>query len=93
VLAFGQKLTVGLLATITLTSSVRSASAILKCILEVVFCEAVQHRPNSLLCHLNLCQNGCFQLYLQSGKQKSNVSGDCSHVVLGKKNSLVKKDV
>jgi hypothetical protein len=51
VLPSGQKLTLGLLATITLevthllrVCTVPSASAIYKCILEVVFCKSDQHR-------------------------------------------------
>jgi hypothetical protein len=42
-----------------------------KCILKVVFCKSVQHRPRFCLGHLNCVQMSAFHFYLQSGKQQS----------------------
>jgi hypothetical protein len=89
----GQKLTLGLVATITLeVLSFRAYApfpAILpffKCILDVVFCEGVQHHLRFCLDHLNCVKMADFQFYLQSGKQKKvGWVGDDSHVVFGQK--------
>jgi hypothetical protein len=76
----GKKLILGLLATITIPS----ASAIFKRILEVVFCEGVQHRLQFCLNHFSCIKMEAFQFYLQLGKQrKVGLVGDDSHVVLG----------
>jgi hypothetical protein len=85
VLPSGQRLTLGLLATVTLeVVSFRSYalfSALLpffKCVMEVVFCEGVQHR--FCLHHLNYVKMADFH----SGKQtKVGWLGDGSHVVFG----------
>jgi hypothetical protein len=69
------------MATITLdvvpfhAYAVPSAYAIFICILEVVFCEGVQHCLLFFLDHLNCVKMAAFQFYLQSRKQKSWVSG------------------
>jgi hypothetical protein len=58
----------------------------LKFILEVVFCEAVQHRLRFYLDHLSCVKTAAFQFYLQSGKQrKVGLVGDDSHVVFDQK--------
>jgi hypothetical protein len=58
--------------------TVTSASAILKCIMEVVFCKGVQHR-------LRFCLDHCVKMaafYLQLGKQrKEGWVWDESHIV------------
>jgi hypothetical protein len=81
-----------LLATITLEGVTFRTYALFlafltffKCILEVIFCEGVQHYQQFCLDHLNCVKMVAFQLYLQLGK-KGNVwwVGDGSHVVLGK---------
>jgi hypothetical protein len=46
-----------------------------KCILEVVFCEGVQHHLWSCLDHRNCVKRAVFQFDLQLGKQKSMVGG------------------
>jgi hypothetical protein len=94
------KLTLSLLATITLEKcpyvSLHSSSFsvnILKCILEVVFCEGVQAPPAILPRSPKMRENG--GLYALSSiweTQKSRVVRDDSHVILGK-NSLDKRDV
>jgi hypothetical protein len=96
VLASGQKLTLGLLATITLKVVPFRAYVpfpallpFLNCTLEVVFCEGVQHRLRFCLEHLNCVKMAAFQFYFQSGKQKSRVGG----LVFSVKNSLLKKEV
>jgi hypothetical protein len=69
VLPSGQKLTSGLLATITLEVVPLRASSISKFILEVVvFCEGVQCRLPFCLDHLNPAKMAASQFYLQSGK-------------------------
>jgi hypothetical protein len=56
----------------------------LKCILEVVFCEGVQHRPRFCLDHHICVKMAAFQFYLQLGKQrKVGWVGDESHIVFG----------
>jgi hypothetical protein len=64
-----------------------------KCILEVVFCEGVQHRLRFCLNHLNYLKMAAFQ-FLSSIKEteKSRVGGVDSHVVFLQK-LLVKKEV
>jgi hypothetical protein len=44
-----------------------------KCILEVVYCEAVQHRLCFCLDRLSCVKMAAFQLHLQSGKHKSRM--------------------
>jgi hypothetical protein len=44
--------------------------AIFKCIMEVMFCEAVQHRLRFRLDDLGCVKMAVFQFYLQSTKQK-----------------------
>jgi hypothetical protein len=57
-----------------------------KCILEVVFCESVQHRLRFCLDHLNCVKMAAFQFYLLSGKQRTvKWVGNDSHVVFGYK--------
>jgi hypothetical protein len=59
---------------------------------EIVICEAVQHRLRFCLDRVNCVKMAAFQLYLQSENQrKVGRMGDGSHVVFGKKKSLVKK--
>jgi hypothetical protein len=41
-----------------------------KCILQVVFCEGLQHRMRFCLDHHSCIKMAAFQSYLQSGKQK-----------------------
>jgi hypothetical protein len=55
-----------------------------KCILEVVFCEGVQHHLRFYLDHLSCVKMAAFQFYHQSGKQRKVrwVGGD-SCVVFG----------
>jgi hypothetical protein len=55
-----------------------------KCILEVVFCEGVQHRLQLCLHYLSCVKMMAFQFYLLSRKQKSKVGGDDSHIAFGK---------
>jgi hypothetical protein len=62
-----------------------SASAIFKCILEVMFCEGVRHLLRFFLDHLSCVNMAAFQFYLQSGRQrKAEWVEDDSHVVFGK---------
>jgi hypothetical protein len=93
VLPSGQKLTLDLLTTIALKvvpfrvhAQFPARLPCLKCILEVGFCEGVQHRLRFCLSHLNCVKMASFKFYLQSGKQ-INVGwvGDDGHVVLGQK--------
>jgi hypothetical protein len=91
----------GLLANITLEvvpfrsyAPFPALLSLFKCILEVVFCEGVQHRLRLCLDHLNCVKMAAFQFHLQSGKQrKVGWLGEDSQVVFGKKKSLVKKKV
>jgi hypothetical protein len=65
--------------------TVPSASAIFKCILEVVFCEDVQHSLRFCLDHLN-CQNDGLSVLSSIGeKRKVGWVGDEGHVVFGLK--------
>jgi hypothetical protein len=80
--AIWSKLTLGLLATITLEVVPFGAYApfpallsSFKSILEVVFCEGVRHRLRFCLSILSCVKMVAFQFYLQSGKQKSRVDG------------------
>jgi hypothetical protein len=80
VLPSGRKLTLGLLATITLEVVPFRAYApfpallsFFKCNLEVVFCEGVQYRLRFYLDRHNCVKMAAFQFYLQSGKQKKVV--------------------
>jgi hypothetical protein len=59
--------------------------------MEVVFFEGVQRRLLFCLDHLNCAKMEAFNLFLGSGKQKSRVGGDDSHVVFGKKNPWWKR--
>jgi hypothetical protein len=72
---FGQKLTLGLLAIITLEEVPFRAYApfsvlqpFFTCILEIVFCEGFQHRLRFCLDHLNCVKLVAFQFYFQSAK-------------------------
>jgi hypothetical protein len=65
-----------------------------KYILEVVFCEGVQHHLRFCLDPLNCVKMAAFQFYLQSGKQRKLWRGqvrqvgwvwDDSHIVFSKK--------
>jgi hypothetical protein len=88
-----QKLTLSLLATITLKAVLLCAYALFpvllpffKCILEVVFCESVLHCLRLCLDHISCVKIAAFQLYLQSGNQrKVGWVGDDSHVVFYQK--------
>ncbi len=105
----GQKLILRLLATITLKvvafhtyTSVPAILPFLKCILEAMFCEGVQHCLHFCLDHLNCVRLAAFQLHLQS-KEQRKISGsqvrrvglveDDSDVVFGLKKSMVKREV
>jgi hypothetical protein len=93
VLPCGEKLTLGLLANITLEVAPFCAYAsfpallpILKCILEVVFCEGVQHRLQFCLDDLSCVKMAAVQFYLHSEEQrKVRLGGNDSHVVIVKK--------
>jgi hypothetical protein len=98
-LASGQKLTLGLLATISLEevpfrvfAPFPSLLPFFKCIVKVVFCEGSQHRLRFCLDHFICVKMATFQFYLQSGKQRKVAGGqvrrvewvwDDSHVVSG----------
>jgi hypothetical protein len=82
VLPSGQKLTLGLLSTITLEavpfctcSPFPALLPFLKCTLEIVFCEDVQHRLRFCLNRLNCVKMAASQSYLQSEKQRKVVFG------------------
>jgi hypothetical protein len=100
VLPSGKKLTLSLLATITLDvvpfraySPFLAHLPFLKCILEVLFCESVQHRLRFCLDHFSYVKIAAFQFCLPSEKNEYvRRVGDVSHVVLVK-NSPVKKEV
>jgi hypothetical protein len=70
-----------------------------KCILEVVFCEGVQHRLQVCLDHLSCIEVTAFQFYLQPGKQRKVAEGqvwrlgglEVTVMLFFVKNSLVKK--
>jgi hypothetical protein len=89
----GQKLTLGLLATITLEvvpfctyAPFPAFLPFFKCVLVVVSCEGVQHRLQFCLDHLNCLKMVALQFYLQSGKQrKVGWVEDDSHVCFGEK--------
>jgi uncharacterized membrane protein len=73
-----KKLTLSLLATITLkvvTFHVYAPFSVLlpffKCILEISFCEGAQHYLRLCLDHLSCVKMVAFQFYLQLRKQKS----------------------
>jgi hypothetical protein len=67
-------------------STFPSASAIFKCLLEVLFCEGVQHRLPFYLNNLSCAEMAAFHSHLQSGKQRKVGSvGDDSHVKFGQK--------
>jgi hypothetical protein len=77
VLPCDRKLTLGLLTTnnieVLLFCTYAPFSAILpflKCILEVVLCEGVQHRLRFCFDHLNSVKMTAFQFCLQSGKKR-----------------------
>jgi hypothetical protein len=101
VLPSGQKLTLDLLATITLEvvpfrayAQFPALLSFFVCILEAVSCEGVLHRLRFCLDHLKCVKIADFQFYLQSGKQR-NVwwIREDSHVVFGKKFSDEKGSV
>jgi hypothetical protein len=58
-----------------------------KYILEVVFCEGVQHHPQFCLDHLSCVKTAAFQLYLHLGQQRKvrQVEGDSYVVFLSKR--------
>jgi hypothetical protein len=93
VLPSGQKLTLGLLAIITLEVDPFCTYApfpvllpFFKFHLEIVFCEGVQHHLQFCLDHLSCVKMAAFQFYLQSGKQtKVGCMGHDSHIFFGKK--------
>jgi hypothetical protein len=93
VLPSGHKLTLCLLATITLEVVPFRAYAqfpaflpFFKCILEVVFCEGVLRRLRFCLDHLNSVKMTAPQFHLQSEKKrKVGWVGHNSHVVFGNK--------
>jgi hypothetical protein len=76
VLPSGQKLILGLLATITLEvvpfrtyTPFPALLPLSKCILEVVFCEGIQHCLRFCLHHLSFVKTTASKFYLQLGKQ------------------------
>jgi hypothetical protein len=77
VLPSGQKLTLGLLATIALELvsfheyAPFLGSSIFKRILEVVFCEGFQHYLRFCINHLDNVKMAALQFYTQSGKQRT----------------------
>jgi hypothetical protein len=82
----GQKLTLVLLATITLeVTPFLEILPFFKCILEVVFCKDVQHHLRFCLNHLNRVKTEAFQFYLQSGKQRKVGWGGRTYVVFDQK--------
>jgi hypothetical protein len=89
----GQKVTLGLLATITLEVVPFRAYELFpmllqffKGLLEVVSCESVQHRLQFCLDHLSCVKMAAFKFYFQLGKpRKVRWMGDDSHIVFGKK--------
>jgi hypothetical protein len=89
VLPSGQKLTLGLLATLDVAhfrvyASFPELLPIFKCVLEVVFCESIQHRLRFCLDHLSCVKMATFQFYFQSGKQrKVEWVGSDGHVLFG----------
>jgi hypothetical protein len=90
----GQKLTLGLLATIALEivpfltyAPFPALLPFFKCILEVVFCEGVQHRLRFCLLHLGSIKMAAFHFYLQLVW-----ATDDSHVVFLVKTFLVEKE-
>jgi hypothetical protein len=95
VLSSGQILTLSPLATITLEVDSIGAHApfpellpLFKRILQVVFCEAVQHRLQSCLHRFNCVKMAAFLSYLQSGTQKKvEQMWDRSRVVYSKNSS------
>jgi hypothetical protein len=74
VLPFGQKITLGLLATITLEVKPSahmhrsSASAIFECNLEFMYREDVQHRLRVCLDHLSCVKMAAFQFKSSIGE-------------------------
>jgi hypothetical protein len=99
VLPTGQKPTLGLLAPIIIEVLTFHAYApflellpFLKCILEVVFCEGLQHFPRFCLHHLNCAKMAVVQFIFIRGNKKVRWVGGDSHLLLVK-NSLVKKEV
>jgi hypothetical protein len=79
---FGQKLTLGILATISLKVNPFRAYApfpallpFYECILEVVFCEGIHHRLRFYLGHLSFLKMAAFQFHFQSGKQRKLAGG------------------
>jgi hypothetical protein len=90
----------GLMSTVTLEvicfrayASLPALLPFCKCILEVVFCEGVQHRLRFCLHHLNCVTMAVFQFYLQSEKQRKVGWVGTTAMLLSVKNCLVKKEV
>jgi hypothetical protein len=96
----GQKLALGLLASITLKvvpfqayAPFPALAAFLKCILEVLFCEGVQHCLQFSLDHPSCVKMAAFQLYLQSGKQREEGWFGTTVMLFLVTNFLVKKEL
>jgi hypothetical protein len=94
-----KKLTLGLLTTITPAvfpflayAAFPATLPFFKCILEVVFCEGVQHSLRFCLNHLTCVKMAAFQFYLESGKQREIVWVGTTVILFLVKNSLVKKE-
>jgi hypothetical protein len=64
-----------------------------KCILEVVFCEGIQHFLRFCPCHFSCVRMAAFQFCLQSEKQKSMVGEGGTLLLFFIRNSLVKNEV
>jgi hypothetical protein len=66
----------------------------LKCLLEVVFCDGVQHHLSFYLSHLSCVKMAAIQFYLQLGKQiKVGWVWEGEAVMFLVKNPLVKEEV
>jgi hypothetical protein len=100
VLLSGQKVTLGILATSTLEAVPFRAYApfpallpFLKCILEVVFCEGVQHSMRFCLDHLNSVKMTAFKFYLQLEETEKWGGWGTTVMLFLVKYSLVKKEM
>jgi hypothetical protein len=98
VLSSGQKLTLGLLTTITLEvvpfhvyAPFLALLPFFKCMAEVVFCESIQHCLRFCLDHLNSVKMAAFQFQSSIGETENWV-GITVMLFLVKK-SLVKRKV
>jgi hypothetical protein len=98
VLPSGQKLTLGLQATFDIApfrvyASFPELLPIFKCVLEVVFCEDIQHRLRFCLDHLSCVKVATFQFYLKSGKQRKAEWVGAMVMLFLVKTSLVKEEM